>query len=546
MKHAESKSSLTPLEEDIQMKEFTVMPPTPPTPLVKRPELHRKKTSTLERTLDVLSPEEEMVGADYFSSGVGTSSDARMRHRRPSIIPPVDEKDNLMFGSELDPTAFPDGGVSAYLVLLGSFFGLISAFGIPNSLGAIQSYVSSHQLKDVDQTSVGWVFSLHLGVMYFGGVFFGEVFDIFGARWPLTIGGIVTCVGLILTAELTTLVHFIFSFAVLTALGTLVSMSPLIGVLLHWFLRKRAMACSVATIGGLLGGTVFPVMLQQLYDRVGFKWALRTLGLLCLACMAISVAFCKERSRRSHIKLPEQLDAESSDTPVSETVDGEGIAAKETNVGSFFHSLTSFFKGLLDFKVLLDKRFIFLTLAVWLLELISMTTLTFLSSYALEFGVGDSQAYLLLTIVNVCGIPSRFVLGILADKFGRFNVMLGTSIAMTIVIWGLWLPAKGHMGLLYAFGVLFGISSSAVILLIPACAGQICSADNFGKTYGTLYFFLGFLTILGMYWASLVISDGTQTNYTNFVYYEGALAAAGICVWLVARWSAVGFKLCKF
>lgn len=175
-----------------------------------------------------------------------------------------------------------------------------------------------------------------------------------------------------------------------------------------------------------------------------------------------------------------------------------------------------------------------------------MTTLTFLSSYALEFGVGDSQAYLLLTIVNVCGIPSRFVLGILADKFGRFNVMLGTSIAMTIVIWGLWLPAKGHMGLLYAFGVLFGISSSAVILLIPACAGQICSADNFGKTYGTLYFFLGFLTILGMYWASLVISDGTQTNYTNFVYYEGALAAAGICVWLVARWSAVGFKLCKF
>ena len=66
---------------------------------------------------------------------------------------------------------FPDGGTQANLVLLGSFIGLIADFGIANSLGAIESYVSSHQLKDISKSQVGWVFSLHLGCMYWFGVF---------------------------------------------------------------------------------------------------------------------------------------------------------------------------------------------------------------------------------------------------------------------------------------------------------------------------------------------------------------------------------------
>lgn len=54
------------------------------------------------------------------------------------------------------------------MVLVGSFIGLVADFGIPNALGAIESYVSANQLKDVSKADVGWVFSLHLGVMYLG------------------------------------------------------------------------------------------------------------------------------------------------------------------------------------------------------------------------------------------------------------------------------------------------------------------------------------------------------------------------------------------
>lgn len=37
------------------------------------------------------------------------------------------------------------------------------------------------------------------------------------------------------------------------------------------------------------GGTVFPIILQKLFDRVGFGWAVRISGFICLALCAIAV-----------------------------------------------------------------------------------------------------------------------------------------------------------------------------------------------------------------------------------------------------------------
>ncbi|KAK6455820.1 monocarboxylate permease [Scheffersomyces xylosifermentans] len=438
-----------------------------------------------------------------------------------------------MYKSEAHPEGFPDGGWRANLVLFGSFMGLIADFGIANSLGAIEAYVSTHQLKDVKQTNVSWVFSLHLGVMYFGGVFFGELFDRFGAKRPLIAGTIIMVVGLFLTAESRRLEHFILSFGILTAIGTSLAMSPLIGAISHWFLKKRGMACSIATIGGLVGASVFAVMLQKLYIDIGFKWAIRTMAFICLFCMIVSIIFVQERTSKIQNTDDEAIAFEQDPKP-------------RPTPGSILKSCISFLRQALDFSILKEQRFVLLTLAVFLSEITSMTTLTYLSSYALNYGVAQRNAFLLITIVNVCGIPSRLATGILADKYGRFNVMIASSICTTIVIFAIWLPARGNIQVLFAFGVLFGISTSAVISLIPACTGQICSAENFGKVYGTMYFFLGFLTILGMYFSSLVINHGTKIDYRNFVLFEGALAFTNIIIWIWARYSSVGWKLCKF
>lgn len=518
--------------------------------------------SSGNRSIDVHDIELQNIGQTYADTNkasglqydpyreqthqLGTS----IRRRRPSSATDLTNNSvGLMYGSEANPHEFPEGGKEANLVLLGSFLGLVADFGIPNALGAIESYVSSNQLKDVSKADVGWVFSLHLGVMYLGGVFFGELFDTYGAKKPLIGGTILMCAGLFCTAECKTLYQFVLSFSVLTAIGTSVAMSPLIGALSHWFLKKRAMACSIATIGGLAGGSCFAIMLQQLYDKIGYKNAIRVLSCICFFCMGCAILLVRERKVRTG-------DAGGRNSPANrsgrnsvaelELIEEEIAIVREESVEQpAWSKIAGFVKGALDFSVLKDMKFVSLTWGVFLAEVVSMTTLTYLGSYALEYDVSDTLSYLLLTIINVCGIPSRLLSGIFADKYGRFNMMMFSSTFTTIFIFGLWYPAKSAT-LLYVFGVMFGISSSAVISLIPACTGQICSSERFGKVYGTLYFFLGILTILGMYFATLVIGKGTKSNYSNFVLFEGALSATSILVWIWAKYSAVGWRWCKF
>lgn len=427
---------------------------------------------------------------------------------------------SLMYKNEENHDQFPDGGKEAYLVLLGSFFGLIVDFGIANSMGALESYVSTHQLQDIESSRVSWVFSVHLGVMYLGGIIFGEFFDKYGAKIPLILGTLLIFTGLMLTSECKELYQFILLFSIITAIGTSMSMHPLIGSLSHWFLKKRAFVISFATCGGLVGSSIFPVMLQRLYDQVGFKWAIKVLAFIGLFCMSVSVFFVKGR------KLMKKNDSE------------EELATSFKN--------DNFFRKTVEFSLLKNIKFVTLTFSVFLAEIIYMSTLTYLSSYAINHNVSELKSYLLITITNVSGLPGRLVSGYLADSYGRFNIMIITCVLNTIFIFTIWLPAGSNLSLLYVFLVFFGISSSAVLSLIGASVSQICSSSNFGAWYGKLYFYLSFLSILGIFVSSLIIGQGTKSDYRNFILFEGCLSAGSVFAWLLARHVNVGLSLCKF
>lgn len=455
---------------------------------------------------------------------------ANVLRRRNLVAPPAPRKpedEANMYSSEIDPDRFPDGGTKAYIVLFGAFCGLIVDFGIPNGMGAIEAYILAHQLAEYKSSTVGWVFSLHLGLMYFGGVVFGGLFDRYGAKALMTAGSALIFVGLMATAELTELYHFILSFSVVTAIGLLVAMVPLIGVLSHWFLRNRAMACSTATVGGLIGSSLFTIMLQRLFEQVGFRWAMRTLALISGACMLVAIALVRERPAPG--PAPEL-------SLIQEEPEEESVVA-EKPLGVFL---------IIDLAPLKDVRFVALVFAVYLAEINSMSILTYYALFALSNNVLNLQAYVLLTVVSVSGIPSRLLTGFVADRYGRFNIMLVTSVFSAIFIWALLYPSNGRLGMLYAFSVLYGCLSSAVLSLIAACLGQICSADQFGRHYGVLYFCLAFLTILGLYALSLVINNLSQHDFRMWIVFEGLLATACVGAWLWARWCNVRFRLCKF
>ena len=146
-----------------------------------------------------------------------------------------------------DQSQFPDGGLQAWLVVLGSFVGLVPVFGLINSLGAIESYISSNQLASESSTLVSWIFSIYLSISFMSCIFAGGYFDRNGSRDPMIFGTIIFTGGLIATGNCTTVWQFILSFSVIVGTASGILMTPLVSVVATYFYRKRAIATSAVS-----------------------------------------------------------------------------------------------------------------------------------------------------------------------------------------------------------------------------------------------------------------------------------------------------------
>ena len=102
-----------------------------------------------------------------------------------------------------DGQTFPEGGLRAWLVVLGSFSGMTASFGILNSAGTFQAYLSTHQLAHESPSAVGWIFSLFAFLTFFCGVQIGPVFDAYGPRWLVFAGTVCLLGGMMGVAEST-------------------------------------------------------------------------------------------------------------------------------------------------------------------------------------------------------------------------------------------------------------------------------------------------------------------------------------------------------
>jgi hypothetical protein len=93
---------------------------------------------------------------------------------------------------------YPEGGTEAWLVVFGSWCGLLASIGMTNLMASYQNYISENQLADYDESAIGWIFSLYAFLAFFCGVYVGPIFDIYGPRWLLFAGSVCIIVDMML------------------------------------------------------------------------------------------------------------------------------------------------------------------------------------------------------------------------------------------------------------------------------------------------------------------------------------------------------------
>lgn len=94
-----------------------------------------------------------------------------MQSRKPFVpigdAVPVALPQTLMSDEE-EP--YPEGGLQAWLVVLGAWCAMVPSMGLINTISVLQARVVQHELAGNSESMVGWIFSIHAFIVYFGGV----------------------------------------------------------------------------------------------------------------------------------------------------------------------------------------------------------------------------------------------------------------------------------------------------------------------------------------------------------------------------------------
>lgn len=89
----------------------------------------------------------------------------------------LDTNGNTPEKRSLDATAkqpapendYPEGGWKAWSVVVGAWCAMIPCMGILNALGVLHAWLSTHQLKEYSESSVGWIFGAYGFFLYLAG-----------------------------------------------------------------------------------------------------------------------------------------------------------------------------------------------------------------------------------------------------------------------------------------------------------------------------------------------------------------------------------------
>lgn len=170
----------------------------------------------------------------------------------------------------------------------------------------------------------------------------------------------------------------------------------------------------------------------------------------------------------------------------------------------------------------------------FLVEFAVFIPITYIASYAVHIGMNDTLAYALIAFLNLGAIPGRFLPGLLADKLGRFNVMIATALVCSILTLAFWLKAGDNTAAIICYAVLFGFWSGAAISLTPVCISQVCKTEDLGKRNGTTFAISSIGTLTGIPIAG-AIQERDHGGYQGLIIFGGVMYLAATVAFIVAR-----------
>ncbi|GAB0137072.1 hypothetical protein EsDP_00005355 [Epichloe bromicola] len=332
----------------------------------------------------------------------------------------------------------PDGGLQAWIVVLGGFINYFVVLGIMNSFNTFQNLyqLDPAPWPNADGKEIGWIGSSQLIVYLVGDLITGPIFDKWGARKPLFTGATFCLLSFVGAGYSTKFWHYILSQGVLFGATGALIMNPTALAISQWFSERITIALGVALSGAALGGVVWPFVIVELLETLN----LRQLHLVLAATTAPSVMI-------GCLLVRERKGASGHDNHWRPSKRLQGGAE----------------------NAIWDWRFLLLCFSLLSLHTGVVLPFSNITRYAIYNQVPLRPAHALVPIMCGASGLGRIGTGWLAGKLGGFNIISPMAVfASLLVFCWIWVTSLiAQTAFAFIFGLLVGglspLGSSCVV-----------------------------------------------------------------------------------
>ncbi len=332
-----------------------------------------------------------------------------------------------------------------------AFLAMFTVFGVAYSFGEFFGPMADEFGSDRSATAL--FFSITTFAYFAIGIFSGRIADRIGPRPVMIFGAVAMVIGLLLTAEVSSIQLGYLTYGLGVGLGVACCYVPMVAAVGGWFVERRTLALGLAVAGIGTGTLVLVPIIERVIDANGWRDAYRLFAVLSGVLLAVAAIGAHKPPGSSEPPIP----------------------------------IRDAIQGRWDFRLLyLSSLFIAVAL---------FTPFVFMADYVDTTNTSGSAA-VLLGIIGMSSIVGRLGFGVVAARVGilamyRFS-FLGLAFSFPI-----WIVADRSYPLLILFTVVLGVAYGGFIALSPAVVAQLFGTVGMGGVLGALYTSAGVGGLLG-------------------------------------------------
>ncbi|KAF2712600.1 MFS general substrate transporter [Pleomassaria siparia CBS 279.74] len=387
--------------------------------------------------------------------------------------------------------SIPNGGLAAWLQVLGAFVLFFNSWGIINTFGSYQAYYETDLLPSSNPSSISWIGSIQAFLLLIVGMISGPIYDAGYFRTLLLGGSLLIVLGQMMLSLCHAYWQVLLAQAFCIGIGCGMLFVPSVAILNTYFTTRIGMVVGIAASGSSLGGVIYPVTFHKLIPQIGFGWTTRVIGFMILGTQLIPAIFMRVRvlpaNKRSLFDLRAFL------------------------IPSYSLQIIGFFIGFMGLYM----------------------PFFYSQVYALSDNITNPDlAFYLLAIMNSSSIFGRIIPNFLADKLGGFNVVIPCTL-MSGILCFCFIKARSVAGLVVLMAV-YGFFSGSFVSLPPKIIVELSldAREKIGTRLGQSFGCVAFGLLIGTPIGGAILD---RSGFDYVWVFGGCLLLASAAILTVAR-----------